>query len=62
MMKQYMKRCYGKLLSFKLEILYSKAKTKKMNNKEADIDNDVAAFERQLIRSCIKNDEKLSSC
>ena len=38
-------------------IKYSKAKTKKMKTKEADIENDLAALERKL-DSCINNDKE----
>ena len=38
-------------------IKYSKAKTKKMKNKEADIESEIAALQRQL-ESCINNDQE----
>jgi len=38
-------------------IKYSKAKTKTMKTKEANIENDIAALERQL-ESCINNDKE----
>jgi len=36
---------------------YSKAKTQKMKNKEADIESEIAALEREL-ESCINNDQE----
>ena len=38
-------------------IKYSKAKTKKMKNRETEIENDIAALERQL-ENCINNEKE----
>ena len=38
-------------------IKYSKAKTKKMKNKETDVENDIVALERQL-ENCTNNDKE----
>ena len=38
-------------------IRYSKAKTRKIKNKETDIESDIAALERQL-ENCINNDKE----